>query len=649
VLVAHALASVGMSLPWPLLLVLVWERSGSAALLGVVASLRMLPGVLLSWAAGRLADRHARDRIIRATLLARVLALAVAAAGVALGNAGLAVAACTLAVAAATPAFPAAAAALPGLAGRRYHAATDRLVTVEAASFVVGPALGGLLLVPAARPWVPGVAVLLVAAALPVLAGVRMPAPGTSGVRLTGASPVPSGSGEGVRMALRRSPGIRGSVATLALVNLVVGTVSVALLPLADLRWGGPAAFGVAAAALGFGSLGAPLLSGWRAGCARRVRVGSVCLGVVLLLVAPAPTVWVAVAPLAVAGMLAVHVEAAATGVLQDGVPDGLRASVLGLADSVMLAAALVGSLAGPMLVEVAGGLPVLLGCAFLAAAGAVLLRRDPERSVLPSDARGRRHPGRRLLRGLADGTPLVEHPTRHPDDRQPGEAATEEAPAGAAVQQVVHLAEGPGEAPQRPDGAAGPLAQGVHRARWLGAVDGRLLEDALGVREVGPVVRAAREPPVEEDLGEQRHPVPRVADAVLPSGRAHGQPGGRGAQRALQREPVGDHPTEPRGGGRQPGGRADAVHPPLDPPVDRLRGPPGRRRVEVTGGPVPDRVEHPSAQPGRGRGLVVDTEPALRVPHDPPHEGGVAAQDRGELLVGDGGRRGHRTSCGMG
>lgn len=28
-LVGHVLASVGMSLPWPLLLVLVWDRSGT--------------------------------------------------------------------------------------------------------------------------------------------------------------------------------------------------------------------------------------------------------------------------------------------------------------------------------------------------------------------------------------------------------------------------------------------------------------------------------------------------------------------------------------------------------------------------------------------------------------------------------------------
>ncbi len=49
---AHALAAVAMSLPWPLLLLLVWQRTGGTArgdlLLGLAAAARMLPYVLLS-------------------------------------------------------------------------------------------------------------------------------------------------------------------------------------------------------------------------------------------------------------------------------------------------------------------------------------------------------------------------------------------------------------------------------------------------------------------------------------------------------------------------------------------------------------------------------------------------------------------------
>jgi hypothetical protein len=40
---SHALAAVGMSLPWPLLVLLVWERAGDGWVLGLAGAARMLP------------------------------------------------------------------------------------------------------------------------------------------------------------------------------------------------------------------------------------------------------------------------------------------------------------------------------------------------------------------------------------------------------------------------------------------------------------------------------------------------------------------------------------------------------------------------------------------------------------------------------
>jgi MFS family permease len=54
-------------------------------------------------------------------------------------------------VAVGTPAYPAAAAAMPSLAGRRSSQLTSFLVTAEVSAFVVGPALGGLLVGLAAK------------------------------------------------------------------------------------------------------------------------------------------------------------------------------------------------------------------------------------------------------------------------------------------------------------------------------------------------------------------------------------------------------------------------------------------------------------------------------------------------------------------
>src|SRR4051794_38467351 len=100
-----------MSLPWPLLLVLVWDRVDGAPradlLLGLAGAARMLPYVLLSWAGGMLADRFPRDRLLRLSLVARVLLLGLVALGVLSGRLVPAVLAASAAVACGTPAYPA--------------------------------------------------------------------------------------------------------------------------------------------------------------------------------------------------------------------------------------------------------------------------------------------------------------------------------------------------------------------------------------------------------------------------------------------------------------------------------------------------------------------------------------------------------------
>ncbi|MBK8755638.1 MAG: hypothetical protein IPM08_00440 [Actinomycetales bacterium] len=143
VVLSHACAAVGMSLPWPVLLVTVEATTDSATLLGVAAAARLLPYVALSWLSGRLADRRERARIVRLSLWARLLLLLGCAIALDAGHVALAGGCATGAVVAA-PAYPALAAGMPRLAGAQVDRATRLLVTVEVSSFVVGPALGGL-------------------------------------------------------------------------------------------------------------------------------------------------------------------------------------------------------------------------------------------------------------------------------------------------------------------------------------------------------------------------------------------------------------------------------------------------------------------------------------------------------------------------
>ena len=346
VIFSHGLAALGMSVAWPLLLLLVWHQTHSDLLLGLAGAARMLPYVMFSWAAGRLADRYRRDRVVRWTLYTRLALLMLMAVCLALGWTWAALFAATAAVAAATPAFPALAAAMPTAAGSSSQRATDLLVTVEVASFVVGPALGGALLATTARPWIPALAVALVAVAVALFIGVRLP--NLVDTSLTSAPKI--------LPLIRRSSELRGAIGVVCALNAGIAAMSLVLLPFAEQAWDDSGAgFGLATAGLGFGALGAPLLGRLGRSSQGRARAGLLLSGGCLLLVLPAPSVIFALVPLVLAGAADVHAEGAATSIMQEHTPDVMRASVLGVADTAMISAAMVASLITPALTTVFG------------------------------------------------------------------------------------------------------------------------------------------------------------------------------------------------------------------------------------------------------------------------------------------------------
>ena len=100
-----------------------------------------------------------------------------------------------------------------------------------------------------------------------------------------------------------------------------------------------------------------------------------------------APALGWAVGPLALVGAVAVRVEAAATALLQARLPNAVCASVLGLTDTVMVGAALVGSLVGPVLIGLAGPLPVLLGLTVVVVAAAAVTRGPISAHAVEADS----------------------------------------------------------------------------------------------------------------------------------------------------------------------------------------------------------------------------------------------------------------------
>ena len=380
-LVSHGLAAVAMSMPWPLLLVLVWDRVGDSAdgplLLGLAGAARMLPYVLLSWATGSLGDRFRRDSLLRATLATRIVLLTVVALAVAQGWLLVAVLGAAAAVASGTPAYPLLAAAMPHLAGDARRRATDTLVTIEVAAFAVGPALGGLLLVDATRPWICATAVAMAGTALLLVLGVAIPAaPGRQ---------TQTASLRAMVLLVGRTPSVLAAVAVVALLNLVIGACALVLLPIAEDVWHeGAGGYGLATGWLGFGALAAPLLWWLGGSAAIRRRRGLVVLGLALAAVPLVPVMGWALPLLALVGAASVQVESAVTETIQDGVPDERRAGVLGLTDSVMVGAAMVGSLLAPWLASAVGARASLLLIAAVTMTG----------WTLPNSARSRHHSG---------------------------------------------------------------------------------------------------------------------------------------------------------------------------------------------------------------------------------------------------------------
>lgn len=399
VVVAHALAAVAMSMPWPLLIDEVWRRTHDDTLLGVTGAARLLPYVALSWLVARLADRFARSRVIRGTLLLRIALLgagALVSSPVGAGWLGASsaqaasVILATAVVAAATPAYPAAAAGMPALSGDENDRWTQALVTVEVGSFVVGPALGGALVGRLSVAAVFGVATLSTVAALGLLRTVRMPRPGRSGAAAgdpgatgaTGAARAPSAPGAanspGAPGAAPKRPALSAqawcAIAVMVVLNAAMSGLGLLLVPLAETEWGDLNAYGPAVAALGIGAATTPVI----ASALRLHTSGRSILWFVgaTLMVGGSPGLAVAALPLVVAGGASVRAEALATEALQSAVLDEHRAAALGIADTAMVAAALVASAVAPHVTTMVGVRPHGVAVGLGVAASAVLLAR---------------------------------------------------------------------------------------------------------------------------------------------------------------------------------------------------------------------------------------------------------------------------------
>ncbi len=372
-------AVVMVAVPW-----LVLQRTGSAALTGIVAAAAFAPLVLAALFGGALVDRWGRRRAsIAADLLS---AAAVAALPLLDLVVGLELVPLVVLVALGAifdgPGEAAREAMRPDVAARAgwpLGRVNSRAEAIEGLADLTGPAVAGLLVVavgPMSTLWL--TAGLLVAAALATTVMVRAQSLEVSAAHRPG-SPATTNPRETYRSAVRAGlravwddPTLRGSGILAMAIVAVTAPLTVVVLP-AHLRMiGGASGLGVVPAALAAGGIAGALATPalLRRTTRRRVLLTSL-LGIAASLLAFTAASGVAQTAVVAAllGLLAGPLNPVLAVLIQERTPEPLRARVIGTTTSLALAAAPPAFLAAGLLVQVLG-----LSAAFtLCAVGALL------------------------------------------------------------------------------------------------------------------------------------------------------------------------------------------------------------------------------------------------------------------------------------
>ena len=396
-LAGEFVSSIGDWLYLVALLVVVYERSSSAALLGLVGAARVAPYVVLSVPAGIVADRVERRLVLLISDLARGILMVLLAWVVAVDGPLAAIVALALLAACFSTFFgPALGSYLPELVADESELAptNSAWASLENLAFVIGPAIGGLLIAASGL----ALAFALNAVSFAVIAAILWGLPRAPGRAAVAAADGTRAARE--RPALSRAAGpLAGLAAIGAAGQFVTGGVGILTVVLATgtLR-AGEQGTGYLNAGIGVGGLAGAIVSGalvLRGSLAAPLVGGIVLFAAGVLALGAAPGIVAATIAIAIAAAGALLVEVTDTTLLQRVVPDEVRGRALGVIATVTVLAYALGSLALPAMADRAGPGPTLgvaAGVLIVALiAGVVLLGpavREGPGSLAPTLAR---------------------------------------------------------------------------------------------------------------------------------------------------------------------------------------------------------------------------------------------------------------------
>ena len=344
------------------LLVYVFDRTGSPTYLALTTAVRWAPALVISGYAGVLADRHDRAVVMRTSALASFgLAAAMAAVVATHGPVALLLLFAGLLGISAAPYGPAAGALTADAVPERDLAAANALYgLLESLTVVVGPLVGGLLLATGAPVWGFGINAISFLVAATLVSRLRTRSRGDAGSR---GESTRTQISDGAR-ALAADPVARTLVLFMLLDTAVYGATSVLYIPVSRHVGTGSNGYGYLLAGQALGGVVAATVANRLS--ARR-RLAPVIIGGMLLLALPfavlagvrSPVVAFALQLAAGAGMIVIDILAVTA--LQRDLPRERLSRVLGLVDALVLAASLVGSVSSAALLPTIGLGPSLL------------------------------------------------------------------------------------------------------------------------------------------------------------------------------------------------------------------------------------------------------------------------------------------------
>jgi MFS family permease len=368
-LIGEFISGIGDWLYIVAIFVVIYRETGDAALVGLFGAVRVIPYVVLSIPAGLVADRFERRLVLLVSDIVRGSVMVVLTVLVMINAPVVVIAALAIAATCGSAFFyPAMGAYMPSLVTdeRQLGPANSAWSSLQNLSFIIGPAVGGVLLA------VGGVTVAFVLNALTfvVIAFILWSLPSTKAIAPAEATP-----SETVSAAPASSPGTppklaRAPLAGLAIVQSMTGFLDSGMQVLTvvlaiNVLHAGEAANGYLNAAIGVGGLLGAIGSGvlvLRRSLGPPLLIGAIVFGLGLLVLGAIPVLGVALVALVVAYAGAIVLDVVLTTIFQRVVPDEFRGRVGGAFMSLFTLAGAIGAFSMPVLVVNVGAAPVLGG-----------------------------------------------------------------------------------------------------------------------------------------------------------------------------------------------------------------------------------------------------------------------------------------------